>query len=165
MTKAAPKYELSPELSGYVAGIIDGEGCIGINRARFKNKPWLSERYTAILSVGNTSQKMIDVLLTAFGGTIALRPATPKHKACYVWSVRGPKAKAVLDEVGPHLRVKTAQSELLIEFVRDFRSFRGGSYKRGHAPRVAPGELARRKRIWLAIKDLNRPGPTPTEPG
>jgi hypothetical protein len=165
MANVAPKYELSPELSGYVAGLIDGEGCIGINRARFNDKPWLSDRYTAILSVGNTSHKMIDVLLTAFGGTVVFRPATAKHKRCYVWSVRGPKAKAVLDAVGPHLRVKTAQSDLLIEFVRDFRSFRGGSYTRGHAPRIAPDELARRKRIWLAIKALNRPGPTPSRPG
>jgi hypothetical protein len=165
MTKLAPKYELSPELSGYVAGLIDGEGCIGINRARFKSKPWLSDRYTAILSVGNTSQSMIDVLLTAFGGTVVFRPATPKHKACYVWSVRGPKAKAVLDAVGPHLRVKTAQSDLLIEFVRDFRSFRGGAYRRIRAPRISPEELARRKRIWLAIKALNRPGPADSQPG
>ena len=80
MTKPQPKYELSPALSGYVAGVIDGEGCIGINRAQFKQKPWLSDRYTAILSVG-TSQKMIDVLLAAFGGTINFPPATAKHKA------------------------------------------------------------------------------------
>ncbi len=159
MPKAPPKFDLSPELSGYVAGVIDGEGCISINRACFQNKPWLSDRYTATLSVGNTSLKMIDVLLEAFGGTVAFRPATSKHKACYVWIVRGPKAKAVLDAVGPHLRVKTAQCQLLIEFVRDFRSFKGGSYKRLHAPRVTPDELERRKRIWLAIKALNRPGP------
>jgi len=165
MTKMAPNYEISSELSAYVAGIIDGEGCISINRARFKQKPWLSDRYTAVLSVGNTSRKMIDVLLNAFGGTVVLRRATAKHKACYVWSVRGPKARAVLDAVGGHLRVKNAQSELLIEFVRDFRSFRGGPYKRGHAPRIAPDELDRRKRIWLAIKALNRPGPTPILPG
>jgi hypothetical protein len=107
---------------------------------------------------------MIDVLLVTFGGTLAFRPPTAKHKACYVWSVRGPKAKAVLDLVGPHLRVKSAQSDLLIEFVRDFRSFRGGSYKRGHAPRVSADELERRKRIWLAIKALNPPGPTPVAP-
>jgi len=160
MPSVAPTYELSAGLSGYVAGIIDGEGCISINRARFRNKPWLSDRYTAILSVGNTSRQMIELLVSTFGGTIALRPATAKHKACYVWSVRGPKAKAVLDAVGPHLRVKVAQRDLLIEFVRDFRSFKGGAYPRIRAPRVSTDELERRKRIWLAIKALNRPGPS-----
>ncbi|HEV2249216.1 MAG TPA: hypothetical protein VGT60_01780 [Candidatus Limnocylindria bacterium] len=165
MTKIVPRYELSAELSGYVAGLIDGEGCISIDKARFKNRPWLSDRYTAILSVGNTSKNMIDVLTTAFGGTVHFRPGNANHKACYIWSVRGPKAKAVLDVVGPNLRVKNAQSDLLIEFVRDFRSFKGGSYPRWHAPRVSPDELARHERIWLEIKALNRPGPAGRTPG
>ena len=42
------------DVRGYVAGIIDGEGTISINRASFPRRPHLSVRYTAILSVGNT---------------------------------------------------------------------------------------------------------------
>ena len=146
---------VSPAILGYVAGIIDGEGTIGINRATFPKQPQLSVRYTAILSVGNTDYKVIDLLLSLFGGHVVIRPATERHKKFHVWLARGPHARAILELVGPHLLLKRAQSELLIEFVRDFRSFKGGPRTR----RIGADELARRERIWRAIKSLNRTGP------
>jgi hypothetical protein len=148
--------DLPLEVRGYVAGIIDGEGTISINRASFPRQPQLSVRYTAILSVGNTDYKVMELLISLFGGNVVTRPPTEKHKRFYVWQARGPHARAILEEhIGPYLLLKRAQSDLLIEFVRDFRSFKGGPRTR----RISPEELARREAIWRAIKALNRPGP------
>ena len=117
-------------------------------------------RYTALLSVGNTDRRLIDLLLALFGGNVVTRPPTATHKRFYVWSTRGPHARAILEHVGPHLRLKAAQSDLLIEFIRDFRSFKGGPRTR----RISVEELTRRETIWRAIKALNRPGPPAAEP-
>jgi hypothetical protein len=147
------------EVLAYVAGIIDGEGCIHINRSTFPRQPHLSTRYTAMVTVGNTGRPLMNLLEATFGGRIDTRPATDRHKEFYVWNAAGPRAAHVLRLVRPYLRLKQAQCDLLLAFIDGFRSFRGGSYARGHAPRIGLEELARRERIWREIKALNRPGP------
>lgn len=149
------------EIAAYVAGIIDGEGCIHINRATFPRHPHLSTRYTATLMVGNTGRPLVDVLERTFGGRIDIRPATERHKEFYVWRAAGPRAAAVLRLVRPYLLLKAAQCDLFLEFVDGFKSFKGGNFPVAGVPRVAAEELARRERIWRQIKELNRPGPPP----
>lgn len=146
--------ELSPTTSAYVAGIIDGEGCITLNRYR-PPRTDLSVRYTPLVQVGNTNSDLTTMLQRSFGGHVNVRPGTTTHRTCFVWVITGPGAGVTLRTVREHLQLKRPQCDLLLEYLDGFRSFRGGPRTR----RVAADELARRERIYLGLKALNRTGP------
>ena len=148
------RVDVSPTTSAYVAGIIDGEGCITLNRYR-PPRADLSVRYTPLVQVGNTNSDLTTMLERIFGGHVNVRPGTTNHRACFVWVITGPGAGITLRSVREYLQLKRLQCDLLLEYLDGFRSFRGGPRSR----RVATDELARRERIYLELKALNRTGP------
>ena len=159
--------ELSLIDRAYLAGIIDGEGCISVRRAK-PNKFEKSPRYFATVTVGNTSRPLIERLFEAFsGGSVTYRFATKTKKACWLWSVRSANALNVVRAVRPYLLVKREQADLLVKFVEGFESFKGGRRGRFGAPRISSAELERREALYLEMKALNKVGPrngTPAAP-
>ena|ERR1700675_1667322 len=106
----------------YLAGLIDGEGCLSAwrywNDKRTDCNPYY--QYSCRLNVTNTSLELMKQLIIHYGGSYRMtRPATTKHKARYEWR---PKGKANLEKlllgVIPHLLIKREQAELLLEWVR-----------------------------------------------
>lgn len=89
----------------YVAGFLDGEGCIYISKRRTK-------QYVLCVSA---TQKIVDPLLLLrdlFGGSIQ-----EKDKGdCFAWKVSARKALTVLETVRPYLFVKAAQADVGIAF-------------------------------------------------
>ena len=73
----------------YLAGIVDGEGCIylqtqTINRVRYR---------TFRLSVTNTNLELIEWLGDNFGGYVYIKKLrNPSYKKCYDWRIGGAKA-------------------------------------------------------------------------
>ena len=67
----------------YKAGIIDGEGCIGITRSRIKNKKYLlySFRITVGQKKSQEGKELCQWLKINFGGSIYER------KDCYIWLI------------------------------------------------------------------------------
>src|SRR6266540_7481585 len=85
-----------------------------------------STKYSAILTVGNTSRLLIEQLMAVFGmGCVTYRYPTKTKRACYLWSVSSLGAQRVLRLVWPYLIVKRDQAAVLLEFVDDFDSFKG----------------------------------------
>lgn len=90
----------------YLAGIIDGEGCIGFTRIRGQLIPRIT--------VTNTDQSLIDDLKTAFGGHILKRkPHQANWKAASQWTIQNAKAVNLLDKVYKYLRIKDMQAVCL----------------------------------------------------
>jgi len=58
--------ELTNEAAAYVAGIVDGEGYIGVARTK-RTGSMRSTRYAGMLIVGNTSRRLIEELASTFG--------------------------------------------------------------------------------------------------
>lgn|SRR5262245_7055895 len=121
--------------SAYVAGIIDGEGCINFSRAR-------TTIFVRILVV-NTNCELLEMLKDQYGGDIY--PLSGRHTGwnqAYQWRLSGTKAIDLLDEIYPFLIVKRLQADTAFAW----QACRGG---RGRAfdPETA-GLLLRRMR-WL----------------
>lgn len=96
----------------YIAGIIDGEGSIYINKAR--------NSYIVHCSVTNTNYELMGLLqaITGIGNITRGHINTEKSKKCYKWII-GPESEIdlFLKEVLPYLRLKSHQAELAIEFL------------------------------------------------
>jgi hypothetical protein len=102
------------ELS-YLAGIVDGEGCISIATS---NRSY----HVLRLGVGNTSLIPLEMLQSAFGGPIYDRKPVSKldgsglRKQQYYWLLQNAAAARALSRLIPHLRIKLTQAQIALEF-------------------------------------------------
>lgn len=98
------------EKLAYVAGIIDGEGCISIHSGP-DNRNW-----TIRLTVDMQSKRIIDNLVGVFGGRC--NPVTKETAkfVIYYWYLSGKKAYEALKKMKPYLVEKQAQADMAIKF-------------------------------------------------
>ncbi len=106
----------------YTAGIIDGEGCIGIypNTSMKRGRKCRSYRLRVHLS---------HWLKSKFGGTIYLRDyakSGQNWKPVWYWMVVSRQALSFLEQVYPYLQMKKPQAELAIEFQKERSAKRKG---------------------------------------
>ena len=98
----------------YIAGIVDGEGYIGINADHRKRNPdrpcWRLK-----VAVTNTNEWLVQYLKFSMGGgVIVLKRLHPRP--CYQWEIGYGKAAEFLQLILPYLRLKKPQAELAIKF-------------------------------------------------
>jgi hypothetical protein len=115
---------LSETEKGYLAGIIDGEGCIMLARHLGKRGKYV---YNLYVNIANTSMALHYWLEQRLPGAgyvrqnsraVAARPNThpERWKPAYSWIVSGNRVAAVLlREIAPYLVIKRAQAELLAD--------------------------------------------------
>lgn len=114
----------------WAAGIIDGEGCVGIT-ARYRPGHSRASGYSASLVVINTSMPMLSKLRELFGGCINARKLKCSSWAqCWRWHVRNQFAADVLRLIRPYLVVKGRQAELCLE-LEEHKGMIGNVRKRG----------------------------------
>lgn len=100
----------SPTAVAYLAGMIDGEGTVGIYEARSTRSLRISH-YVQV-TVVNTDLALMDWLTATFGGRVDRRrdpSRNPTHKQPYAWRVHGPNAAALLEAVEPYMVIKSEQ--------------------------------------------------------
>lgn len=116
----------------YIAGIVDGEGCIGIHRQRMysqrlihksKLRAWQSEHhkgddvctYRSSIAVSNTNRSVLEYIKSLMGGTIhPIIHNHPKWRDSWEWRVSTKQAYGVAKRLLPYLQIKRKQAELLI---------------------------------------------------
>lgn len=151
--------QVDNETAAYVAGIVDGEGYIGVVKREMTGS-MRSTRYAGVLVVGNTSRRLIEALVAAFDiGSVTYRRGGERKKGCFLWAIQSRNARDVLVRVRPYLVVKRAQADLVVEFVDGFESFKGGRPGKFGGQTVSDHELGRRSRIYEELRRLNRVGP------
>jgi hypothetical protein len=93
---------------GYVAGIVDGEGCINFTRSRGNLIPRLL--------VTNTNTELLYALRDAFGGDVHVRstPMKPRWKCQGTWRLANRKAIDLIEIILPYLIVKYNQGILVL---------------------------------------------------
>ena len=94
----------------YVAGIIDGEGCIYIEHGKKGKSIQLS------VSVGSSDRWLCEFLKFSFGG--CLYEMKSKTLPCWKWEIRTRQAGQFLEDISPYLRLKKPQAEIAIKFQR-----------------------------------------------
>ena len=151
----------------YVAGIVDGEGWVGIIKQLSAKSSEPSPRYTAVVKVSSTDPELLVRLHAAWGGWLGRHSKTkPHHRQAYRWAVQGARAIAMLEAVRPWLVIKARQADTCFALAH-IDNWRGdGKGKSGPGHRVPESVLAERDRLYLAIRALNyraRPGETPRD--
>ena len=95
----------------YVAGVIDGEGCIGLYCPQSTHSTQLQ------VKVSLTNKELVYWFYSTFGGGFRYEPArNERSKPSYRWLVGGNQALKFLKQVHPYLRLKKPQAEIAIAF-------------------------------------------------
>jgi len=134
----------------YLAGIIDGEGCIAVSK-QWRNNRW---QYRLQLSITSTSEILKDWLETTFGGFVwSTNPRSSNRSTMLHWTASGNRCQQLLKMVLPYLKVKKPQAELAL--LMNFNPYGGAS--RWYSTYTEEEELLREK-VRLAIHDCNSSG-------
>jgi hypothetical protein len=138
---------LKPTDRAYLAGIIDGEGGIGI----YPRKKGGSN-YFLKLSVTNTFYGVVDLLLNWLGGATVFKRNDPPHqRPTWTWSIYQQNAIRVIRYARPYMRIKAAQADLAEQFIDEFKD------NRGRGKRVPAEQVVRREWFYQQMMALNRP--------
>jgi hypothetical protein len=140
----------------YIAGIIDGEGSIMIQRQA--SKSFMEQRaksgcfhphYSPGVRVGMLQREPLDFIVntTKIGFVHEEKPYHHK-RPMYRWMIRTKKEiEEFLPLVMPFLLVKKEQAELCLRFMREWVSCNG--------VRITPEIQAEREKAWLSMRKLN----------
>jgi hypothetical protein len=168
---AALLMTFSPTDLAYCAGIIDGEGSIGIYR-RLERRT-----YRITVAVAMCETEAVTLLCELFGGSIAVgcRTDRDKHRPQYAWHAAASMGALCLREILPYLRIKKAQAvnalrlqELNTEIRNSTTLQRKNRKGFGPARRgqflIDPARMAECDSLYAAQKELNRRGVIPSRP-
>lgn len=141
------------ELLAYVAGVVDSDGHIGIDKSLTNPQRRVSPRYQPTVCVVNTSEALMTLLQSEFGGSVNTRKKVAEHhKTTYRWKLCNRMAADFCRQIAPYLLVKKAQSELLVEMMDAIPLY--ANTRLGHKT-TPPEDLARREAVYQRFKALN----------
>ncbi len=109
---AIPNLQIEPELLGYLAGLIDGEGWVGMTRRKLHLDRWCYSVRIAIGMSGTALTNLCEEL--GFGRIIAIKKKQ-NRKTIRSWYIGTYACHALLPLLIPHLRFKKKQAELLLQ--------------------------------------------------
>jgi len=135
----------SPTVLAHIAGIVDGEGCVGIYRHRYRASGEDRMSHHVRLNIANTCVPLMDYLSVHLGGEVRVY-ARGTHKPVYVWQAYGENAGMVLQAILPYLVVKKQHAEIALEFLGL------GHYDRNGVP---DGVSAARESLAVRMSVLN----------
>lgn len=141
----------------YIAGFVDGDGCIGTTYAppnqKFRQKsPTIQLR----VSIGSTYLPLLEIFQEQYGGAIHKRKelVSKNWKPFYMWIITTRKAVTFLKEITPFLIIKKPIGEYLLKNEKYFRR----NCKGGHGVRVPPKILRKRLEMHKWCCHFNKPG-------
>lgn len=139
----------------YAAGLIDGEGYIGIQCA--------GGSYQVRLKVMMTDKGLpaLKRMERHYGGTVRFSKAqTRTDREAYTWRLTGRAATAVIEKVLPQLRVKRDAAVIALQF----QMMVDASPRRSNKTAVWTDEMRTRAgEFRRRIQEANRRGPDPEE--
>jgi hypothetical protein len=110
----------------YIAGIVDGEGCIQVHKVKIKRKK-IKFQYRLQLRVSNTDLRLIKYLNEKIPSYImdGTKKKPEKSRNSFVWHVNGNRASALLKTIQPYLVCKKEQANIAIKFQETFNHYYG----------------------------------------
>lgn len=101
----------------YMAGVVDGEGSIGVYKYSYKSRKRSRKikAYRLAVTVTNTNLPLLKLFENIFGGSINSRKKILSRKQCYDWHIGHQSGKEFLKQIFPYLFVKKRQAKYAIE--------------------------------------------------
>lgn len=115
--KSSLTWEPTGEDFVYLAGFIDAECCLCLNRYTRKNTP--NFIYKAILRCNNTKSASIKWLVQRFGGQLSFinrKEKNPNHRDQLMWTLSSKSLFKILPKVFPYLKHKNPAANELLKF-------------------------------------------------
>lgn len=139
----------------YIAGFIDGEGCISITKTK-KRMAGGAPRYFPYLAITHTNLEILERLRSIYpiGRKISSRPLVTGRRQCYSIRWDGNELRRLLADLVPHLQEKRRQAELVLEFMKTLRC------KHEHRKAIPEFILVLREDYYQILKYLKK---DPTE--
>src|ERR1700690_1309405 len=112
--------------NGYLAGIVDGEGCISIYISKRWDKRQNKHVYRPVLeiSVYQADKRLIDWLMFHYGGAQYEHTMKNSSRPGFQWTApRGKAREPFILEMLPHLLLKKEQALLALEYIRTPRTW------------------------------------------
>lgn len=152
-------------LPAYAAGLIDGEGCITMNKYWDSRYNSCSHRYWVIVIVAMSDEMPLRLLWKRWGGSLTQRKRkNKKWKQMWVWQINCQKAYRFLEDILPYLIVKKPQAELALQFrdaIKDEKRIPTGLKNGG--TKIAPENITKREAFYQKMRVLNIRGLPPAE--
>jgi len=127
---------MNEAILAYTAGIIDGEGYIGIVKTS-KNY------FSRVLCVAMKYPKIPKFLFKHWGGTFYIT-----KKGICVWTGNNTKGDKVLEKILVHLIEKKQQAKLFLKSSKLAKS----SYRKG---KDTPKQISEKHKLYLQLKELH----------
>lgn len=152
--------QLTAAQAAYVAGALDGEGCITIRREAPRVAAGrVSPQFQFIVKLTNTHKPWIDMLHEWLGGNVHQINGlgARNRKVCWDLRLRASEVQAVLPQLMPYLVIKRRQAELMTRYF-DLAHQR----RLANRPGVAgnPDLIVAQESLYQEFKALNRRGVT-----
>lgn len=155
---------LSQEYIIYIAGFLDGEGWIGLQKNPIRTNRWAYTYYFVRIGVSNTNKAILEWLQsTTEKGYIRANLSNlklPNRKPCWVWDVSGKDALEILKLIYPYLRIKRTVVKAILEFreMIDTQKKERLSCK-GKYKQPVPEEFnLKREKLYQKVRSLNKRG-------
>lgn len=111
---------IKKEMLAYMAGLIDGEGYIGIKKDLIKGRA-KNPAYYERMSIANLNKPMIDMFFNLFScGNIQLhKPSKISKRGYWSWEITNRKATVVIQQLYPYLMVKKPEADLVLKLSKN----------------------------------------------
>lgn len=142
----------------YIAGIIDGEGCIHITKkpaSKITTGHW---SYQVGIYIGNTDKRMLEFVHRLCGGGLKAHKTPEGCKQCYELYFTGDRVQELLKDILPYLITKKEQAKNVLALP----NYRRRVWRRDENGKAIRGRTEEEEReqegIWARNKYLNRTG-------
>lgn len=143
----------------YLAGFVDAECCINVQRAVPKNRP--NPTYKIQLQCNNSKSPTFKWISERFGGQFHFidRNRFPNNRNQMTWRISSASLYPILESIFPFLKHKKAVCEELIKFYQTtFKRFGQPSPRSPHFAAFYRPILEEREAIFHKIQSLNKKG-------
>jgi hypothetical protein len=130
----------------YMAGLVDGEGCIRIVITHSSDNFRPSPQYQLVISIDMTSLDCLKKAQGVFGGKITSRDREGTNFRIYHWHLFSQNASDALKKMLPYLQEKKQQAITGIDFQKILK------HCSGRKP-LTKEEIADRHKYFLRIKE------------
>jgi hypothetical protein len=142
--------QYDPLILAYLAGVIDSDGYITVQRSTHKGRLY----FGAKIGISGTRREPHDLAASIWSGKVGCyAPANPLHKAQFQWTRSGVVAAEAIEALLPYLRIKSDQALVALELHEHVEFGRSDDPFPWFGPRYDP--TPDRNELFLDAKALN----------
>lgn len=101
----------------YLAGLIDAEGCLNIEK-HYQTKPPHRDCFFPVIDISNTNREVLEFIAKQFGGSCSFKGNGKTGTPLFRWRTQGKEhLSKILDAIAPYLTVKRREYNILRDFL------------------------------------------------